>query len=75
VDLVFLPGPAASGKLTRSEFHKLTSVETLRRLRNDDPEVEQPPADLVIDTDRNDAARSAESIAEHSGLVPQPYPG
>jgi hypothetical protein len=56
----------------RSEFHKLTSLETLRRLRNYEPDVEQPPADLEIDTDGSDASRSAESIARHFRLMPQP---
>lgn len=55
----------------RSEFHKLTSLETLRRLRDYGPEVELLPADLEIDTDRSDAPRSAVSIAEHFGLIPQ----
>jgi hypothetical protein len=55
----------------RSEFHKLTSVETLRRLRNHGPDVELPPVDLEIDTDRGDAPRSAASIVEHFGLIPQ----
>ena len=55
----------------RSEFHKLTDVETLRRLRNYGPDVELPPADLEIDTDSSDASQSAASIAEHFGLTPQ----
>lgn len=55
----------------RSEFHKLTSRETLRRLRNYGPDVELPPADLEIDSDRSDASRAAASIAEHFGLAPQ----
>lgn len=32
----------------RSEFHKLTSVETLRRLRNYGAGVEQPPTNLSV---------------------------
>ena len=55
----------------RSEFHKLTNVETLRRLRNYGPDVEVPPADLEVDTDSSDESRSAASIAEHFGLIPQ----
>lgn len=55
----------------RSEFHKLTDVETLRRLRNYGPDVELPPADLENDTDSSDASQSAASIAEHFGLTPQ----
>jgi hypothetical protein len=58
----------------RSEFHKLTSLETLRRLRNFGPDVELPPADLEIDTDSSDASRSAASIAEYFGLTPQALP-
>ena len=37
------------GSASRSEFGKLTSLATLRRLRNYRQDVEQPPADLEID--------------------------
>ncbi len=62
------------GLPSRSEFHKLTSLETLRRLQNYGPDVELPPADLEIDTDSSDASSSAASIAEHFGLTPQLRP-
>jgi chloramphenicol 3-O-phosphotransferase len=57
----------------RRRFHKLTSVETLRRLRAGEPG-EAPPADLDIDTDTSDPARSAAAIAGHFTLVPQRRP-
>lgn len=56
------------GRPERSEFHKLTSVETLRRLRDHGPAVEQPPADLEIDTERSSPAESAAAIAAHFRL-------
>jgi hypothetical protein len=37
------------GAADRQQFHKLTSISTLRRLRSQ-PAGEQPPADLVIET-------------------------
>jgi hypothetical protein len=55
----------------RAEYHKLTSLETLRRLRNYGPQAELPPADLEIDTDGSDPSHSAASIADHFGLTPQ----
>ena len=67
------------GAASRSEFHKLTSVELLRRGRDDRRAVEQPPADLEIDTERTDPADAAAAVVAHFGLVPQPaaerYPG
>jgi hypothetical protein len=57
------------GRPERSEFHKLTSVETLRRLRNYGAAVEQPPTDLDIDTDRRSPAESAAAIAAHFSLT------
>jgi hypothetical protein len=62
------------GAASRSEFRKLTSLETLRRIRAARTGVEQPPADLDIDTDTSDAARSAATIADHFALAPQPTP-
>lgn len=60
------------GAPSRSEFRKLTSLETLRRIRAARGDVEQPPADLEIDTDTSDAARSAATIADHFALTPRP---
>lgn len=54
----------------RAEFHKLTSLNTLRRLRSHDSDVELPPTDLEIDTESS-ASQSAASIAKHFGLTPQ----
>jgi hypothetical protein len=62
------------GAASRAEFHKLTSVETLRALRNPGGVVEQPPVDLEIDTDASDPTRSAATIAAHFALTPQPTP-
>lgn len=55
----------------RGEFHKLNDLGTLRRTRDADLEAEQPPADLEIDTESQDAEASAAMIAEHLGLEPQ----
>jgi hypothetical protein len=76
-------GPAEQerriGLASRSEFHKLTSLQTLRRLRRTEAAGEQPPADLEIDTEDCDADRSAALIVARFGLAPQPvldrYPG
>jgi chloramphenicol 3-O-phosphotransferase len=59
------------GSPARAEFHKLTSVETLRRLHERSEGVEQPPVELDIDTDTTAPAESAAAIAERFGLVPQ----
>ena len=55
----------------RQQFHKLTSISTLRRLRSQ-PASEQPPAELVIETERSDPSTSAAHIIEHFGLSPVP---
>jgi hypothetical protein len=60
------------GLPSRSEFRKLTSVETLRRLRADPREVERPPSDLDIDTGSTDAVDAAAAIVARFGLTPQP---
>jgi hypothetical protein len=57
------------GAADRQQFHKLTSISTLRRLRSQ-PAGEQPPADLDIDTEQSDPAKSAARIVEHFGLSP-----
>ena len=54
----------------RRAFHKLTDVAVLRRLRNNENGVEQPPVDLEVDTGASSAAQSAHLIAEHFGLRP-----
>jgi hypothetical protein len=51
----------------RREFHKLTDLVTLRRLRTE-PDGETPPADLVINTESSTAAASAARIIEHFAL-------
>lgn len=56
---------------SRREFHKLTDVNLLRQDRTGSRQVEQPPVDLEIDTDRSSAAESAATIAAHFGLKPQ----
>lgn len=57
--------------ISRKQFHKLIDIDTLRALRDDLYDVEQPPADLQIDTDASDAERSAATIAAHFDLSPQ----
>lgn len=63
----------------RAEFHKLTDVEVLRAMRAAAVEVEQPTADLTIDTDRSDPEQTAETIIRTFGLRPEApvvrYPG
>jgi len=54
---------------SRHEFAKLTDLQTLRRLRRSDNAAEQPPADLVIDTDVLDPDAAAASIVDAFGLV------
>lgn len=55
----------------RKQFHKLSDLSTLRRLRNDRDCIEQPPVDLEIDTDRTTAEESARLIIERFRLTPQ----
>lgn len=57
---------------SRREHHKLTSLETLRDLREHPGTVEQPPVDLLIDTETSAPSDSAALIAERFGLVPEP---
>jgi hypothetical protein len=52
---------------SRREFYKLTDVATLRRNRAE-PEVEQPPTDLEIDTTTSLPPQTAKRIAEYFGL-------
>lgn len=59
------------GLPSRREFHKLGDVELLRRDRATSRELEQPPVDLEIDTDRSGPAETAATIATHFGLRPQ----
>jgi chloramphenicol 3-O-phosphotransferase len=59
------------GLPSRREFAKLSSVETLRRLRSDGGEPsDAPPTDLTIDTDSTLPAESASRIVDRFGLVP-----
>lgn len=57
---------------SRREFHKLADPALLRQDRATPREVEQPPADLEIDTERSSATESAATIAAFFGLVAQP---
>jgi hypothetical protein len=57
--------------VSRTQFHKLTDIDTLRRARNYRDAVELPPVDLQIDTDTSDAEHSAATIAAHFNLAPQ----
>ena len=64
------------GNADRREFHKLSDVGTLHRLREHGAAgVDQPPVDLEIVTDRSTASESAELIAAHFGLRPEAVGG
>lgn len=56
---------------SRTEFRKLTDVNVLRAIRASHVEVEQPPADLIIDTDRSDPQQTAETIMRTFDLRPE----
>jgi hypothetical protein len=58
------------GNPSRSEFHKLTDVDTFRSLRTQ-PAPEQPPAGLEIDTTTSPPAQTAQRIADFFGLEPE----
>ena len=51
------------GNEDRKQFHKLSDLNTLRRLRNDRNAIEQPPVDLEVSTDTTSAEESAALIA------------
>ena len=59
------------GNQDRLQFHKLSDLDTLRRLRHYRNGSEQPPVDLEIDTDHTTPEKSAALIAEHFDLTPQ----
>ena len=59
------------GNEDRKQFHKLTDLNTLRRLRNYRDGVEQPPVDLEINTDTTTAQESAALIVDRFHLKPQ----
>ncbi|MGC5221672.1 hypothetical protein ACPW96_03615 [Micromonospora sp. DT81.3] len=60
------------GNADRREFHKLSDVGTLHRLReHGTADVEQPPVDLEILTDRSAASESAALIVARFGLRAQ----
>lgn len=55
---------------SRTEFHKLADVPTLRRIAAQ-AAGEQPPVDLDVDTDRSSAEATAALIASHFDLPRQ----
>jgi hypothetical protein len=57
----------------RREFHKISDVGALRRLQQVSLEAQpdQPPFDLVVNTDISDAAETARTIVNHFALRPQ----
>lgn len=59
------------GNADRRQFHKLTDLATLRRLRDQGGDVEQPPVDLEIDTGTTPPEASAALIADRFQLRPQ----
>lgn len=62
------------GAESRRAYHKLTDVAVLRRLRDHEAKVEQPPVDLQVDTDVSGPAQTAALIVRYFGLEPQPLP-
>jgi len=62
---------ARIGNASRVEAGKLSDLELLRAGRQDRRPVEEPPADLTIDTDRSDPAASAQTIISTFGLRPE----
>jgi hypothetical protein len=58
---------------SRAEFTKVTDVHTLRQLREQHG-IEQPPVDLEVNTDHNDADATAARIVSHFRLTPQQSP-
>ena len=60
------------GNADRREFHKLIDPNTLHRLRQAGGYVEQPPADLTIDTDASPPQQTAQTIIDHFRLEPEP---
>lgn len=59
------------GNEDRKQFHKLSDLNTLRRLRNDRHGIEEPPVDLEVDTETTSAEESAALIADRFRLRPQ----
>lgn len=57
------------GAESRRQFHKLTDVESLRRLRTYRHGVEQPPVDLEINTEASAPEDSAALIVRHFCLA------
>ena len=56
---------------SRREFHKLTDIDVLRRSRSAGVVVEQPPAQLEIDTDASNPAATAGMIVNYFDLTHQ----
>jgi len=63
---------ARIGNASRVEAGKLSDLETLRAGRQDQSPVEQPAAQLVIDTERSDPDASADTIIRTFALQPEP---
>jgi hypothetical protein len=62
---------ARIGNASRVAVGKLADVDVLRAGRHDHSPVEQPPADLVIDTDTSDPEHSAAMIIAAFHLLPE----
>ncbi|WP_210505209.1 hypothetical protein [Naasia sp. SYSU D00057] len=82
MEMVFIHGPAASGKLTTARalaertgfalFHNHLVVDALLALAAESAERPQLPSGLTIDTTRSDPARTASRILEELHLTPVP---
>jgi hypothetical protein len=55
----------------RRRFHKLSDAEVLRGMHRSKTVVEQPPADLTVDTEVGTPAETAAIIIDHFGLTAQ----
>lgn len=62
---------ARIGNASRIAAGKLSDLETLRAGRRDHAPVEQPPAELTIDTESSDPEASAETIIRTFALQPE----
>ena len=63
---------ARIGNASRVEAGKLSDLDVLRSGRSDESPVEQPPAELIVDTESSEPETTAETIIIQFGLRPEP---